>query len=620
MSVYKLRIDSEDERFNREVPLFISDSVDSMLAREHLSDAEVYSDKSYRLTVFDEETGAVVEYENVIINGQEMYDLDNSKRLFENFFGFVRISLVVVKDDISTNLASRFLKVMLKKTLQSESIAKMSSYVYNHMPYYLVSDTDDYVYGDVVKGNNKEGELLEIQLHLLYSVIKIYEESFAFFKANSRYTTIQNTRVDDFEKLQFMSYSTIQFIGSHPELLQQSYGHGIRVGTRNVIPTKTLISYNEISHDIYENQVVYGFLTKVYRTCLKFRDDIQQIIDNHIEPFSVDDEYVSSAYYLFYGARSVLERHLKEVNIYCDKLAGMASAYKQAMNVADIPIDRIPEPTSVLLSVPQYRRIYDMIQVWFKNRMFTLEYEKFSFSIVNASTLYEIYILINITEMLKSKKYELVSRDVMHYVPYENSIFKNIERVNHFVFENNKQCIELYYEPYIKAGNTLDLSEPSAKVGLYRNTTTTIRESGSFAGYYYTPDFIIKISEKNDANAEIGSSAKYRTAKFIVADAKLKHLFNVKTEDAPMLIYKYLFSLSTLNVEDRIIGLVAFAGSIGVADGKNRVISLYDLTPQNQVDKKRQFANVAYFTGSDDNKESQDEHIHLLDTAIGAWL
>ncbi len=78
MSVYKLRIDSEDERFNREVPLFISDSVESILAREHLSDAEIYSDINYRLTVFDEETGAVVEYKNVIINGQEMYDLDNS--------------------------------------------------------------------------------------------------------------------------------------------------------------------------------------------------------------------------------------------------------------------------------------------------------------------------------------------------------------------------------------------------------------------------------------------------------------------------------------------------------------------------------------------------------------
>lgn len=87
-----------------------------------------------------------------------------------------------------------------------------------------------------------------------------------------------------------------------------------------------------------------------------------------------------------------------------------------------------------------------------------------------------------------------------------------------------------------------------------------------------------------------------------------------------MLIYKYLFSLSTLNVEDRIVGLIAFAGSIGVSDGNNRVISLYDLTPQNQADTNRQFANVAYFTGSDDNKESQDEHMHLLDTAIGAWL
>lgn len=85
-----------------------------------------------------------------------------------------------------------------------------------------------------------------------------------YFKANSRFRIDKVSKIDRFERLQYVTPTTVQFIATHPEELRQINGSsGIRIGNRVYQPEKTLSLQNERSYDTYENRVVLGFIRKM---------------------------------------------------------------------------------------------------------------------------------------------------------------------------------------------------------------------------------------------------------------------------------------------------------------------------------------------------------------------
>lgn len=82
---------------------------------------------------------------------------------------------------------------------------------------------------------------------------------------------------------------------------------------------------------------------------------------------------------------------------------------------------------------------------------------------------------------------------------------------------------------------------------LFRNTSSNAKKDNSNKGKTYTPDYIIRI-EYNDM------------IDYIILDAKFSTPENIRLHQLQELVYKYLFSISTLHEKDRIKGLYILCG------------------------------------------------------------
>ena len=141
---------------------------------------------------------------------------------------------------------------------------------------------------------------LSTQIILAEEIAAVYESSFGYFKANSRFKIDKILKVDRFEYLQHVTPATVQFIVTHPEELRRINSHsGIRIGNSVYQPEKTLSMHNERSCDIYENRVILGFIRKMidsvdelYEHC---RSSLEQIPGNE----NYGDEYIYSSFFMF---------------------------------------------------------------------------------------------------------------------------------------------------------------------------------------------------------------------------------------------------------------------------------------------------------------------------------
>ena len=89
----------------------------------------------------------------------------------------------------------------------------------------------------------------------------------------------------------------------------------------------------------------------------------------------------------------------------------------------------------------------------------------------------------------------------------------------------------------------------------------SIRKEINKKGYVYTPDYMIKVEYENKTN-------------YIIMDAKFSTPDNIKKYQMQELIFKYLFSISTVNEEDNILGLYIICGKTAEIDHRNIIHDL----------------------------------------------
>jgi hypothetical protein len=157
-----------------------------------------------------------------------------------------------------------------------------------------------------------------------------------------------------------------------------------------------------------------------------------------------------------------------------------------------------------------------------------------------------------------------------YYKLPSKALYRNTLYNNTFIFETPSKRISVFYQPVIFGQSySSDLMENNS-IGLYRNTTLRFPsvytdaedKGGKFS--YYAPDYIIKI-EKSTA------------CEYIILDAKYSDIAVVKNHYFAALEYKYLFSINTEKLEDKIIGLYALCGKYNIND---EFIDIYDIARQ----------------------------------------
>jgi len=589
----------------------------SILDTAKLSTSFVFCDHKYQAQLIN--SAEPIENLRVFVNGEPVrinyssssgyitfFDDSFGARIFQECYGFVQIT--VLYNDASGNQFLRdteYIQVMVRKGRQNDSVRRITEYVY--------TQNAELLYGKSLpretaglKDNAKK--TLESRILLLERIAVVYEENFRYFKTNCRFKTVSHERVDHFEKLQYVSRNTLQYIAQHPEELQPvHYSTGIKVGKNFYQPNKTLVTDNVKSVDIYENRVVIGFLMYLNSEIARIEQELISITSSVPQQIFETDDYVTSSYFIYANTIASLKILLSDVKKLRQKYEYLYISYSAVLPMKATPITSLPRFTHLFKSIQQYHQIYQCAISWFSMGAFSLSEENFMLSFIKMSALYEVYVLAKIIAFFKSAGFELVNTDRLLYPVPTTSRFRNAHCNNVYVFKKDISTVTVYYQPVIFS---TDMSSFSG-IGLYRNTAISFPDSdaGSIIqrrtqsnNPMYTPDFLLKYESEDSVGA-----------RYLLADAKFSTVKTVRTHQVAKLAYKYLFSISPVSAADTVIGLCVFNGQSDVDTDK--AYNIYDFEMANAISPKAEIITL-----TENSTENHALHEVLLHNSVGLYL
>ena len=266
------------------IPAEIQQSYYERIAEQSGSQNSIYSDLSYEFQIENIDCSQIDSISVFINDCYESCSYSNGKirfpgrgssdrRIFIDCYGFVEITLSLqLKDGDEINLRSEYLPVLVKKGQLNDAVKAMAQYVYTNQEDLLLNGEPKP--RDIASLKEQGYKSLIAQVILAEELLSVYEQSYGYFRANSRFRIDKVNSVDHIEKLQYISPATMQYIAQHPEELRQVNSNiGVRINNKVYHPNKTLITEDVRSHDIYENRVVVGFI----RTLI---NDVDTLVEN----------------------------------------------------------------------------------------------------------------------------------------------------------------------------------------------------------------------------------------------------------------------------------------------------------------------------------------------------
>ena len=539
------------------VDMFVCEN--NILCRDNFDFKEVYFDKPYEIELCgveeqlkefhiyvneSEVDSVLLENNRIIINRNENIYMDNRK-IFMDCFGFARIMLDITDENNQHQfLYSEYLSILCKRGYMNRKMESMYDYIFQNKRTLLYKPEENIVSSSMNSWERKDS--LFSKLNLANEIASFYENNFGYFKTNSRFKVTEKYEVDNIEKLKYMTPRTLEYMVTHPEYLNRISGpNGIKIRNEYYYPSKTLVPQYDITVDTYENRIIVGFISSVISNLEEIKIKLDEMVDGIPVCPVYEDEYIHSAYSILKNTEEIF----KEKKRMCDEIISrfrvLYNMYNNAIYVKSEEINTPPKPTAIFLSVPKYNMIFKSICKWFEYGEFETAEDSFMLSVVNLSSIYELFVLCKMINDIKGDGYELIKSEKYTYKVPDNYLFTNSECKNIFYFKkDDSEGLVLYYQPVINADRSLN-----DKTGLYRNTNISF--SGNIKDdevCFYTPDYVVK-------------RVKEGVTTYSVIDAKFRRRDKaIKT--LPELSYKYLFSLSTNEKEDVINGLYIMYGKL----------------------------------------------------------
>lgn len=478
---------------------------------------------------------------------------DCNDKPFLHSFGAIKIEL-----EINGQIfISKSIRVLVANNNINNSVINMVQYIYDNCEKYLYEEHKHSLISTGIKKN--EIQSLEAKIAVLKDILLVYKKAYQYLKINP-YTKLQREeKIDSFCKVQSISSDTVQYIINHiDELVPVNYNTGIRHNKKFYQPNKTLIECNSYSLDVYENQVIVGFLRTIVSDIYKIITNIRERLYNQGKAANRNG-YFDSMYQIF-------SLSIKRINNYVNILLKLKEEYQQIyysyMRIFNIPgslLNNIPIFTPVFKSINAYRQIYEAIYSWFYSGNYDLGKEELLLSFISTSKIYEYYCLVKMLYFLDNKADMILSEPPNRYLySVKNNYYINTKYNNTFVFEKDDKKITLYFQPVIYGDDSA-----ANGIRLFRNTSSNSKVGNNNKGTTYTPDYIIKINQRDKKETE-----------YIILDAKFTTPENLKIYQLQELIYKYLFSISPLDDNDSISALYCFCGKTNEKDEPNIIHDL----------------------------------------------
>ena len=564
----------------------------------------IFSNLSYEFTLSSELANSAQEvkvyindvYEpSVYHDGRILfpYKSTSDKRIFIDCYGFVEISLVI-QDSQGTNyqLYTEYLPVLVQRGELNDAVKSMVSFVYSHQDFLLLNGEPRAKKATNLKEDGYKN--LSEQIMLAEEIATTYESSYGYFKANSRFKIERVTKIDRFEHLQYVAPATVQYTATHlNELRRINSVSGIRIGKQTYQPEKTLLLQNEKSYDIYENQVILGFLRKMIDTISELSERCCALLNRVPQNEEYSAEYVFSSYFMYMETRKSVESWKLRLKKLGERFVYLWTMYSDIFRFQPDSMQSEPRPTHILLSVPQYNHIFTQIYKWFRFGVYDFSAEKFMFSFIKVSSLYEGYLLVKMIAYFQARGYTLIDSKKRTYPMEYGSKYENTNCINTFWFKNERHKLTLYYQPVIYDTDKSDING----IHLIRNNSIAVsagENDCNVGASYYSPDYIIKVEDE--------SSTQY-----LILDAKFSDYNCVRKYHVKNLAFKYLFSLSPIRSIDTISGLCLIYGKCSASE-----------TIQSAYDKRLPGQKIAPLSELLPMMESisNEDHFHRLDVLM----
>ncbi len=397
-------------------------------------------------------------------------------------------------------------------------------------------------------------------LKLVDEVINVYEESYSFFSNHKKTSVEPISAVVDVKEMRYIGNDSLRWITCNPEvLLETSNKTTIEYDGKYFIPQKVKTSLSHYSFDVYENQIILGFI----KTIILYLDqqvelfnrelrEVENVPDSIIQRVPNTHDITGRCIYVYY--KGVTNRFISRK----ESLEEIYYKYEKELNCVPQILSRVPKITNTFKQVFRYRLCYEYIIKWFESGDYAFNHINYLFKLKTLSRIFEYFCLIKMQKGLLRCGYSIKDTDrIIYDVDNEEEDINNV-----YVFEGNGYEITLLYEPFIWADK---LNE---KMSLYSTGYNFLKHKWSPV---WKPDFVLKIkSEKNEY--------------YYVLDAKYSNIRNVERRYINELVLKYGSQISS---KDKHFSDVIGIGALYPDDGdilhtyrKNKVNSEKEPLPK----------------------------------------
>lgn len=477
-----------------------------------------------------------------------------SRRFFADSVGlvFFKLKIKCVDEDPLT-FYSPLLSVFLAEQENSSNLQSICKKVIENED--ILFDKNISLLSSALRQKERESALgiFDQYLATLNSIARVYSRNAPYFSSSCQGKLTVKEEVSSFEKLSNVHAKTLTYIAQHPEELNSCpESTGISYGTSYFVPRRTLIFRNQVDKDIYENRVTLGFLELVLKKTNESIEKLNQLFDNLPSLISQREGYINSSALLINQLQGILQDLNSRLMISLREIKVIYHQYSRFLPISKERFSRVPRPTAIFLTVPQYRQVYDVISTWFSDTFEFQVPEFFSYEINRCSRIYEQYILVRLHELLTELGWSLKTKGRIDWglQVSDNSEDPSALLVsNNFVYQNKDSTLQVFYEPFIS-----NVPSENDLVGLIRNSSGSLTEDGKITTQtkgkvFYTPDFVLKLQSEG-------------TTKYLLLDAKFSKKNEVIEKSLVPLIFKYILGLTPQDSSSEIHGLHLLCGKL----------------------------------------------------------
>lgn len=477
-----------------------------------------------------------------------------SRRFFADSVGlvFFKLKIKCVDEDPLT-FYSPLLSVFLAEQENSSNLQSICKKVIENED--ILFDKNISLLSSALRQKERESALgiFDQYLATLNSIARVYSRNAPYFSSSCQGKLTVKEEVSSFEKLSNVHAKTLTYIAQHPEELNSCpESTGISYGTSYFVPRRTLIFRNQVDKDIYENRVTLGFLELVLKKTNESIENLNQLFENLPSLISRREGYINSSALLINQLQGILQDLNSRLMISLREIKVIYHQYSRFLPISKERFSRVPRPTAIFLTVPQYRQVYDVISTWFSDTFEFQVPEFFSYEINRCSRIYEQYVLVRLHELLTELGWSLKTKGRIDWglQVSDNSEDPSALLVsNNFVYQNKDSTLQVFYEPFIS-----NVPSENDLVGLIRNSSASLTEDGKITTQtkgkvFYTPDFVLKLLSEG-------------TTKYLLLDAKFSKKNEVIEKSLVPLIFKYILGLTPQDSSSEIHGLHLLCGKL----------------------------------------------------------